>query len=374
MRTALLVGGTGPTGPHVLRGLLDRGFEATIYHRGTHEPHDLPKVEHIHGDPHFKEHIESDLGDRQFDVVVAAYGRTRYLAEVLAGRTDHFLSVGGPPRYAGFYSPGSYAPSGLPLPVSEDAPLVANSDASAPAQVQFAAKMVATERQVFTAQPKATHLVYPVVYGPRNVVPLEWSVIKRALDGRPHLLLPDGGAAIHSRGAAENLAQYVLLAIDNPDASKGEVFNCADDRQLSLRQWVEAILVAMRVDIEIVAVPAEVAPQFRAIYIPLSTDLCMHDYLDTRKAQRLLGYRDVVDPLDAVADAVAWYLDNPVDSDDPPAAFIDRFDYDLEDRLITKWRATVADFAALVPQSEIAEFHPMPHPKDASRARDERAR
>ena len=42
--SALVVGGTGPTGPHILDGLLERGFDVTIFHRGTHEPPDLPDV------------------------------------------------------------------------------------------------------------------------------------------------------------------------------------------------------------------------------------------------------------------------------------------------------------------------------------------
>ena len=32
---ALVVGGTGPTGPIIVQGLLDRGYEVTIYHRGA---------------------------------------------------------------------------------------------------------------------------------------------------------------------------------------------------------------------------------------------------------------------------------------------------------------------------------------------------
>jgi nucleoside-diphosphate-sugar epimerase len=68
---ALVVGGTGPTGPHVVRCLLERGHDVTIFHRGAHEPPDLPGVEHVHGDPHFPESISAALGSRAFDLVVA---------------------------------------------------------------------------------------------------------------------------------------------------------------------------------------------------------------------------------------------------------------------------------------------------------------
>ena len=37
MQTALVVGGTGPTGPFIVNGLRERGYRVTIFHRGTHE-------------------------------------------------------------------------------------------------------------------------------------------------------------------------------------------------------------------------------------------------------------------------------------------------------------------------------------------------
>ena len=50
--TALVVGGTGPTGPHVVGGLLDRGFVVTVLHTGRHERDEIPAVvEHVHTDP-----------------------------------------------------------------------------------------------------------------------------------------------------------------------------------------------------------------------------------------------------------------------------------------------------------------------------------
>ena len=104
-RSALVIGGTGPSGPHVLEGLLERGFDVTIFHRGTHEPPGLPDVRHIHGDPHFPEPIAEAVGTGEWDVVVAAYGRTKLLADSFVGRAGHFLAIGGTPRYAGFNEP-----------------------------------------------------------------------------------------------------------------------------------------------------------------------------------------------------------------------------------------------------------------------------
>ena len=50
MKTALVIGGTGPTGPFVVEGLLKRGYQLVL-HRGLHEVEYSQKIEHIHVDP-----------------------------------------------------------------------------------------------------------------------------------------------------------------------------------------------------------------------------------------------------------------------------------------------------------------------------------
>src|SRR5215213_7478400 len=105
MNNALVVGGTGPTGPHIVAGLLARGYETAVFHRGTHEVAELPDVEHIHADPHFPATIEQALANRSFDVVVATYGRIRHLAAAFAGRCRQFIAIGGVPVYQGYWVP-----------------------------------------------------------------------------------------------------------------------------------------------------------------------------------------------------------------------------------------------------------------------------
>ena len=61
---ALVVGGTGPTGPHVVQGLLNKGHKVAILHRGTHEANLSSESRFIgtHGDPHFPESPEQTIG------------------------------------------------------------------------------------------------------------------------------------------------------------------------------------------------------------------------------------------------------------------------------------------------------------------------
>ena len=74
---ALVIGGTGPTGPYILEGLVKREYDTTIYHRGIHEVELHSSVKHIHGDP-FSSDLERDWGGLLFDLVISNYGRLRY--------------------------------------------------------------------------------------------------------------------------------------------------------------------------------------------------------------------------------------------------------------------------------------------------------
>ena len=115
----LVVGGTGPTGPHVVDGLLARGHDVAIFHRGVHELSELPDVEHLHGDPHFRASIDDTIKDRSFDLVVAMYGRAKHLAPALKGRCGQFVSISGVAEVAKTKR-AAMKPSGLPA--SRDLP------------------------------------------------------------------------------------------------------------------------------------------------------------------------------------------------------------------------------------------------------------
>ena len=128
-RTALVVGGTGPTGPLVVNGLIERGYDVTILHTGRHQT-DLigSEVRRIYTDPFDGEATAAALGDESFDLVVAMYGRLRMLAPLLAGRCDHFVSIGGVGVYRGFGSPDDLFPFGMPVPLAYGAPLVGDGE------------------------------------------------------------------------------------------------------------------------------------------------------------------------------------------------------------------------------------------------------
>ena len=353
----LVIGGTGPTGPHIVNGLVNRGHAVMILHTGRHEVDTLPRasvVPHLHADPFDETSFTTAIRGHTFDVVFAMYGRLRMIVEVLVGRTPRLFSIGGVPVYPGFSNDADRYPTGMRFGAAED-------DAFHPVgqynETSFAelagrggrsdkvSKIVASEALVFERHPAATHFRYPYIYGPNQVIPREWAIVKRALDGRRPLILADGGRSVETAAYVENVAHAVLLAVDHIDVSAGRVYNVGDDESFSRLQIAEVIADELEHRFEFINLPFEVA---RPAYPTLSHHSSQHRILDTRRIQTELGYRDQVAPLEALRRTVRWQVTNlPAQHQRLRRLLQDPFDYPAEDRLAALYRSFIAECAAV---------------------------
>lgn len=367
---ALIIGGTGPTGPYLVNGLLQLGYEVSIMHRGTHDSDEIPAfVERIIGDPHFRESLHEALDGRYFDLIIATYGRIRFIAEVVADMTDRLITIGGSPSYSGLIQPDDVFPSGVRTPLPEDAPMVKSEE-----EFRFGYLVRITEDAVMQGHAdglyNATHFRYPVIYGPRQIIPPMWPIMRRLMDGRQHIVLPDGGLTLITRGYSENVAHAVLLAVQQPEASAGEIYNCSDETQFTLAQWVQVIAKSMGGELEVISVPDEFAYPSRSLmmfYGPSD-----HHLFDLYKLKSQLGYSDPVPALEATQKAVRWYQDNPPQE---PRSFVSDLQqhYRTEDDMLDIYRDAAKRFAA-VERIERDFHHPYPHPKEPGLDRDHRNR
>lgn len=376
-RSALVVGGSGPTGPHVAGGLAERGYAVTVLHRGEHEIPELAPYEHIHADPHFREPLEEALAGRHFDVVIASYGRLRVVADAVAERCTALVAVSGLPAYAGYHEPGLLIPRGMPVLAREEAAdrgraTTPDAMAAEGAGEGFSRKIRAGEEHVLDLHRRgafsASIFRYPSIYGPRQLYPREWSVVRRVLEGRKRIILADNGLTVTSRCAAVNAAEHLLAAVDRPEAAAGEIFNVGDRDQLTIRQWVELCAEAAGGALEVVSLPFELAGPGRGLY-PVGHD--EHLLADTHKAAELLGYVELLPARSALAATVRWYLEHPP-AEHAATALSDRFDYEEEDRVIEAYRDATAGLLAEQPAAA-AVVHPYAHPKAAGQ-RDHRSR
>ncbi|MCH9674935.1 MAG: NAD-dependent epimerase/dehydratase family protein [Gammaproteobacteria bacterium] len=363
---ALVIGGTGPTGPFIVNGLTARGYTTCILNRGAHDTDAIPKeVERIVADPHFPDTLEAALKGRKFDLVVATYGRIRYVAQVTSTLTDRFISIGGPPSYRGMLAPETALPRGMPVPTPEHAPRVESE-----AQGRFGLLVRQTEDAVMALHDEgrfsATHYRYPVVYGPRQLRANLWPIVQRVLDGRQFITLPDGGLSLVTRGYSENMGHAVLLAVDNPSAAAGQIYNCGDELQLTLRQLVQYVAHVMDAELEVISVPDRFAHASRD-FIPFDST-SDHQLLDLTKIQKELNYRDVVPALEAIRDTVRWYIAHPPEDVQSIKEELVTL-YDIEDRL-----KSINDDAnakmAQIPYERGTYHHSYAHPRERGLQKD----
>lgn len=337
-----------------------------VLNRGVH-PYPFPQdVEHIVGDPHFAEAMEAALAGRAFDVTVAMYGRLRVTSQVMRERTGHFIAVGGCISCSLPSILARISPTGMMVPVREDAPMAGEGDH------EFEQQVARAEAALFEAIPTATLFRYPYVYGPRQVTPREWSLVRRVLDGRRAIVVMHGGMTLFSHIYSENAAHALLLAVDRPEVAAGKIYNCADDSQVDQRQLIEIGARALGAEMELISVPdAEHAR--RALIQPVP----FHFLGDVSAIRADLGYRDLVPASEAIARTVLWYRDNPLEyGGEYEQRRTDVFDYEAEDKLIALYR----DYAAAVeavefrPLHENYAHHPYAHPKAHRQGRDEKGR
>lgn len=360
---ALVIGGTGPTGPHTVNGLLERGYDVTILHGGQHEVEFAQPVEHIHTDPHFAETLAPALTGRSFDLVLATYGRMRIVAELVKGRTGRFIGVGGSSVYAPPDDP-RWGPLGRPLQVPEDSPRC--DDPSGP---KFNHLMWVTEETVLRAHREghynATYFRYPLLYGAHAPANPDWSLVRRVLDGRRQCVLAANGI-LRRRGFARNVAHALLLAVDRPVESSGQIYNIRDEQQFTQRQHAELIARHLQHSWEIV----EVHPTFaQRVYKGQAGNAAATPIeFDIGKIKAQLGYRDVVSPAEGLAAAVDWLAANrPEPGGEIERQLGDPFAYAAEDALIAACKAGHAAAEAVeFPHMQLG--HMYRHPKQPGEA------
>ncbi|RPI40192.1 MAG: NAD-dependent epimerase/dehydratase family protein, partial [Betaproteobacteria bacterium] len=360
---ALVIGGTGPSGPHTVNGLLERGYEVTVLHGGQHEVDFMQPVEHIHTDPHFDETLAPALEGRSFDLVLATYGRMRIIAERVKGKTGRFIGVGGSAVYAPRNDP-RWGPLGQPMQVPEDGP---RSDD--PAGPKFNHLMWVTEETVMRAHREghynATYFRYPLVYGPNSPANPDWSVVRRILDGRKQLAIP-ANAVLRRRGYARNVAHALLLAVDKPAESSGQIYNIRDEQQYTHRQYVDLIARHLQHEWEVVEVPPALAHRVYKGGSAVPREGIIE--FDITKIKTQLGYRDVVAPAQALVESVDWLVANrPEPGGEIERQLGDPFAYAAEDALIAACRhAYAAADAVQFPDMQLG--HMYRHPKKPGEA------
>ncbi|MET9827949.1 NAD-dependent epimerase/dehydratase family protein [Streptomyces sp. NPDC006385] len=329
MRIAVL-GGTRFIGPWVLRGLLARGHEILVFHRGETGCADVPdQVCHLHGDrAALHDHAAAFAAFRP-DLVLdmGAMSRTdaRRTVEVFRGLAARAVMISSVDVYQGFAVVTGAAEDGpVPVPLTEDSMPREQRAGSPDAYDKLLAEEVFRECRDL----RTTVLRLPMVYGPGDHQRRAREILRPMRDGRETVLLDEGFRTWRlTRGYVEDVAAAIVLATGDPRAT-GRTYNVGERDPWSEEEWVLAIGAAAGWGGKVRFLPPDRLPGHLVTGIEFRQDLVV----DTSRIRRELGYTEPTARADAIMRTVAWESAQPA-GDDPD----DRPDYAAEDAAIDAW-------------------------------------
>jgi nucleoside-diphosphate-sugar epimerase len=233
---------------------------------------------------------------------------------------------------------------------------------------KFALRMAQAQDHLFVAHAdgafSATYLGYPVLYGPHQPGPQDWSIVRRAIDGRRRMVIADGGLKLETRGYTRNVARSVLLAADQPDLAAGRSYIVSDPHTYTMRQRIELVAAVTGHEFEFVDLPWELARPCH----PLWRYEQGHRLSDSGLIRRELGYTEELPVDEALVTSVEWMLAHPFERGGAEEEQLgDPFDYSGEDRVIAaaeRARTTIAAEPYLLP----GYAHQYRHPKKPGEA------
>ena len=335
----LIIGGTGITGTHVLRRLVEDGHNVAVFHRGQTQT-ELPRaVQHIYGERKdlatFVADFEKFVPDVVLDMIPYVEQDALTLMNTFRGMAKRVVAISSMDAYAA-YGRFRRSEDGEPeqTPFAEDAPLRGNlypyrEYAQSSDDLVYNYDKILIERIVMNdSKLPGTILRLPKVYGFGDNQHRTFEYVKRMNDGRSAILLEERKARWRwTRGYMENVAAAIVLAVTNEQAAN-RIYNVGEADALTEAEWVRDIGRAAGWNGEVVAVPGDILPKHLAEDYDYRHNLAA----DTSRICKELGYAESISREEALRQTVAWERNHP-----PKNIDAEKFNYSAEDAALMRF-------------------------------------
>jgi nucleoside-diphosphate-sugar epimerase len=318
----LVLGGTRFSGPFLVRELAAAGHELMVFHRGEHNVE--LSAEQVHGDfADFGHHVDR-LRAFEPDIVVDMLAlRAQDAARVEAFRRNArravVLSSADVYRAFGRISRSEPGPPD-PVPLTEASPLREHV-------VEADYDKVGVEAALRELDLAVTVLRLGGVHGPGDFQHRLWSYLKRMDDSRPAIVIDEALSGWRfGRVYVEDAAHATALAATDERAA-GKTYNVASASACTEVEWISKVAASVGWQGRVVTASSPLLPDYLR---EDGFDLRQDFVLDSSRIRRELGYSEVVGEAEALRRTVEWERANP------PASFVDRFDYDAEDEVLAR--------------------------------------
>lgn len=306
----LVLGGTGLSGPFLVRRLDELGHRVTVFHRGEHES-DLPaSVRKIHGtleDP--PEELRRFVADAVVHMWAMTEGDAKSFLALFRGAAGRGVVISSGDVYRA-YGRLQRAESGPPdrTPIAEDGPLRESrypyadkaTDESGAWMRQYD-KILVEQSLLAQAELPVTILRYPAVYGPGDRYH-RFRGWLRQMEAGTEIRLQDSYAQWRwTHGYVENVAEAAALAAIDPRTGS-RVYNVGEVETPTVKERIEELGRAIGWEGRVMPVPAdELAPEQR-----MPQDFADHLVMDSKRIRQELGFRERVSRAEGLERTIAW--------------------------------------------------------------------
>ncbi len=308
----IVIGGTGHVGTYLVPRLVKAGHEVIVISRGNRKPyHSHPaweKVELMQMDREayekkgiFGEAIRALCGEVVIDMICFEPQSAQQIVEALRDHVKHFLHCG--TIWVHGHS--------VQVPTVETQPRAPFGD--------YGIKKAAIERYLLQ---EARQSGFPVtLLHPGHIVGPGWlpvnpvgnfnfEVFRRLAHGKT-VILPNLGMETLHHVHADDVAQAFMKAIENREKAMGEAFHVVSGAALTLRGYAELMAEWFGREPELEFLPWEKWKNTVSEGDAAATwDHIAHSpNCSIEKAKKLIDYEPRYSSIDAVRDAVSWWME-----------------------------------------------------------------
>lgn len=336
----LVIGGTGFTGAHVLKRLVEDNHKVAVFHHGETKAN-LPRaVQNIYGERKnlsaFVDDFKKFAPDVVLDMIPYVEQDALTLMNTFRGIAQRVVAISSMDVYAA-YGRFRRSESGEPElePFNEDAPLRSTlypyrAYAQNSNDFVYHYDKILVERVMMSdSKIESTILRLPVVYGAGDKQHRTFEHVKRMRDGRPAILLAEEKYQWRwTRGYVENIAAAIALAVVSEQAAN-RIYNVGEAEALTEAEWVRSIGQAVGWNGEIVAVPKDLMPK----HLVEDYDYRHNLAADTSRIREELDYVEPISHEETVERTVAWEQEHL-----PKELDTEKFNYAAEDAALAQLR------------------------------------
>ncbi|WEK03232.1 MAG: NAD-dependent epimerase/dehydratase family protein [Candidatus Devosia phytovorans] len=242
MSRIIVIGGSGHVGSYLVPRLVELGHEVVNVSRGSAKPyrshHAWDVIENVAIDRAMEEKVGTfgariaELnGDIVVDMIAFDLASTKQAVEAIRGKVEHYI-----------FCSTIWVYGGLTTVPSPETDLVCPIDSYGRGKA---------ESEEWLMQQARVHGFPATAFRPGHIVGEGWNPITPQGNANPEtfsliarggeLALPNSGLEMVHHVHADDVAQWIICAIQNRAASIGEVFNTVSDRAVTLKGYAEAV-------------------------------------------------------------------------------------------------------------------------------------